>query len=228
MTQGDFRNTLFLPWLNRPDLIGPSGAAMPLATVIINRAIARIEREVRLPCMESAIACAPDANGFLSTIPIPADFLEAQRIEADGRPLQMITPEGFLLKVGASGASVVNNLGAYSYPNRMVGAPAQFFTRVQNNFLMTPYPQRYASLFYYAQFAPMTVDSDTNALLSMAPELAMWAALSYAGSFFRMDEMQEWEMRYQAERDAVKQQALDADNGGGPNIVQSGYDGGYL
>lgn len=207
-------------WLNRSDL------SPAQALVFIQWAQSRLEGEIRLREMESSIGAVPDSNGNLSSIPVPADFLEAQRIEADGTAMQMTTPENLLRQVGAPAPWpwAVDPCGIP--PGIMVGRPPAWFARKEGNFIFVPYPQQYATLYYYARFPTLVNPTDTNLLLTTAPEVLMWGALSYAGDYFRMDEANTWEERYQGRKEAIKELADDADEGGGPQVVQGAYGSG--
>ena len=223
MTLADIR-TEFLDWLNRSD------CTTARATTIIQRAQARIQREVRVPAMESSISASADSNGNLSFITIPGDFLEAQRIIADGKALQMTTPEHLLDETNTSvplltGASTN---GSVPYGTPLLQGGPEFAARVQGQYNLWPYPQSYATLYYYGSFGALVADTDTNTLLTFSPDVLRYAALSYAGDFFRMDERSDWETRYQAEKEALRLLGQDADMGGGPMTVTSAYDGGYL
>ena len=214
--------TLFTDWLDRSDL-----SPTELST-FLNRGLARIHRECRLPCMEKSVRAIPDLQGNLSSLGVPWDFLQAQRFEADGTFLQMVTPEFLLGQTGTpTTMPAFNNTAAYIVPSVLVGAPPQFVARVGGSFRFVPYPQSYAVLYYWGQFPSLRAPTDSNALLDVSPELWVFAALSYAGDMFRMDETEMWEQRYQEERDMLQQVGQDADTAG-PMIVQASYNGGYL
>ena len=222
MSFADIRATT-LDWLNRSD------CTVIRANGFVQQAQARIQRELRVPAMEKSVSAALDTNGLYSSINIPSDFLETQRVEADGRIIRATTPEHLLemrsVSIATSPASSINPVTVAG--TVVPGAPS-FFARVQGQLLLMPFPTSYATLYYYGQFAPLIVDTDGNSLLDFGWDCLLFGALSYAGSFFRMDEVQEWEARYVAERDALRQLGQDADSGGGPMTVAAAYNGGYL
>lgn len=189
MNLGDFR-ALFLGWLNRSD------CTTDLATTFINRGIGRMQRECRLPLMEREyLPTADGSDGSWQTVAIPNDFIAMKDILADG-------------------ISEVNNvsLAKYLTAPAYVGCP-RYYTRRQGNWLFRPYPSSSLSIVYYGQFDALVNDSDTNMLITAAPEVLLWAALAYAADYFKMDDKDAWNQQYTGERDALILQGLDADFG---------------
>jgi hypothetical protein len=193
MNLGDYR-TLFQGWLNRSDC--PNS----LADTFMNRAIARIQREVRIPAMEASYTPA-QTNGTWATVGLPDDFIAMKDVVADCQLVYPVTLDRLLLQ-----------------PNQP-GCP-RFYTRVLGTLQFRPWPVNSLTIYYYGQFGALVNDTDTNALLSAAPEVLLWAHLAYAGDFFKMDEKAQWEQQYEGERDALVQQGHDADFFNSPQGVQ--------
>lgn len=194
-TLADFRSQ-FLDWLNRTDISNAQ------AVNFINLGIARCSRELRLPAMENDVVV--EANGLQSEgITLPDDFLEARTVEADGHACYPLT---------------INQLQRIP---PTVGR-GSCYARDMGTLKFRPYFSTYARLVYYSAFPQLSADTDTTTLFAVSSPCLLFAALSYAGDFLRMDQTTTWEQRYQAERDKLNQQALDVDTLGQPMQVQPG------
>lgn len=201
MNYGDFQ-ALFSNWLNRSDL------DQPMMQTIIERAMARVNREVRIAGMERNYMPTPDQpDGTWSTIPVPEDFIAMEYFVADGRMIDPYTP-GQILRL----------------PD-IAGHP-QGFARFGGYWRLRPRATKSVEIIYYGQFDPVVNPGDTNTLLSAAPEILLWASLSYAGDFFKMpDETPVWEQRYKDEVANLQQQSQDADFFASPQAVAPCHQG---
>lgn len=197
-TRATFRARV-VDWLNRPDMTTAK------ANELIDMAQRRVEKECRLPTMEMSVDAEAEDLG---TITIPYGFLEAQRIEADGVPVSLVTPER-LLRLPQT-----------------AGNPA-WAARIRGDIILRPIPQQYATLYYWGGFDALTADGDTNALLERDDTVLFYAFLSYAADYFRMDELTTWEARYVQERDDINNLAQEADLGPGPQSVLPSWGGEY-
>ena len=66
----------------------------------------------------------------------------------------------------------------------MQGKP-DHFTRQQEALFIHPQPaDGDLTLYYYGDFDALSADSDTNALTETAPDLLMYAALTYAADYY--------------------------------------------
>lgn len=196
MTLGDF-TTLFQGWLNRSD------CTSDLATTFINRGIGRIQRECRLPIMENTYTPALDgADGITwQNVAIPNDFIALKDVLADDVVCYPTTLGRLMQAPAASGTP-------------------HWFTRVGSVWQFRPYPSQYVKIIYYGQFAPLVNPTDTNMLLTVAPEVLLWASLAYGADYFRMDDKAGWESQYEGERDALVMQGQDADFFNSPQAVE--------
>jgi len=80
------------------------------------------------------------------------------------------------------------------------------------------------NFLYYGNFSPFAADgSNDNELTASTPDLALYAALSYAGEQFEHPATDRWEARFQAIKQEVIAMAIDLDAEGGPQYVQSVY-----
>lgn len=201
MTKAEFRDQ-FLDWLNRGDI------SQAQADLLINRALARCNRELRIPAMEKSIVFqSPDGNPF-ERITLPDNFLQLRDVVADGVPCYPV--------------SYSKLIRLPDYPGR-----GSVFARDEGTLAFRPLIQTYARILYVASFSPLTADTDTTELLGISPECLLFAALSYAARFFRLDELETWEQSFATERDTLNQMAIDTDTLGVPVSIEPGQSYNY-
>ena len=206
----DFQG-LLTDWLNRSDL------TQQQVTFLVDRGIARCQRELRLPSMERTASFPPyqqtfvdpvtnvsTSGVFLRQFPIPDDLIEIEYLAADNVILQPV------------------QYHEYMRQPQVIGQP-RVFSRYGGQIFVAPFAQAYCQVIYYGSFDTLSAGTDTNALLGASPEVLLYACLSYAGDLFRMDEAQTWEQRFQAEAQVLRQQAMDTDLGGGPAAIGSAF-----
>lgn len=189
-TLQSFRSQL-LDWLNRTDI------SVAQANTIIARAVSRCSRELRIPEMEKTLTLTVTRNSD-GTIPqvdrmtLPDDFIQVKHLTVDGYPCKPVSYEKLTQLPMEPGRGSV-------------------FAREQGFFVFRPLIQKYVTMIYVAAFSQMNADTDTTSLLSISPECLMFAALSYAGDFFRMQDAATWEQRFQIEKATLNQLAQDRD-----------------
>jgi hypothetical protein len=76
---------------------------------------------------------------------------------------------------------------------------------------------------YFGQFTPLVNDTDENEATTAFPDLVMYAALAFAGDFFRMDSRDFWNQAYEALLQETQDQASQLDETSGSTAVQSAY-----
>lgn len=200
MNYGDFQS-LFTNWLNRSDL------DQPTVQLLIDRAMARVNREARLTGMERTYTPPADQpDGTWTNIPIPTDFIAMEYFMADDHVIDPSTLAQVL-----------------RMPN-VAGRP-HGFARQGGFWQLRPRATKNVTIIYYGQFDPLVDPTDTNILINAAPEVLLWATLSYAGDFFKMEETQTWEQRYQDELSKLQQQSQDADFFASPQGVAPAHAG---
>lgn len=197
----DFRNQLL-------DFLDNQAVSTYQANLKINEAISRCSRELRIPEMEKSVTVqaavdpATQQPVAADRLTLPTDFLEVRSVDADG--------------IACYPVSYNTLMRLPMYPGR-----GSVFARDMGQLVFRPTIKQYVRLVYYGAFSPMVNDTDTTEMLSINPACLQWAALSYLGSFMRMDETADWEARYQQERDTLNQKALDVDTLGQPQQVQA-------
>lgn len=189
MNYGEIR-TQFKAILNRRD------CSNTLADTFLNQALLRCTRELRTPPQESQADMTVDESfvGF----PVPADIIQVIAMMAttaggNQRKIMQLPLSRFL---------EIDNVAA--------GQP-QYYTRIGNFFKFRPTPATGTelSLYYYGEFEPFADDSDETTLGTIAPDLLIYCALSYAADYFMDDRGQAFEARYGQIAQALQDQAYD-------------------
>jgi len=198
MTKAELR-ALVLGRLNRDDCT-PTDADRFIA-----EATDRIQREVlHFPNTERS-AFVDVTTTPLSELAVPADWLETIDLLVGGRPLDQ-QPYRVLVTIPA-------------------GELAVAYARFNGNFHIRGSARQgeRVELLYYGKFTPTPDDGDTNELLSYAPYLAMYGALSAAGDHYQHEKTADWEGRYAHLRDTLRAEIVEATWAGGPLAVAPAY-----
>lgn len=194
MTYGELK-TQFQGLLNRRD-ITPS-----LITTFVQQGISRCQRQLRVPAMEKALVAT--IGSTYNGLTVPGDFLELIDLQN--------SCNRSLSKVDLSTAKVRAAAG-YGIP--------EVFARQGSKWFLGPAPNAADTvrIDYYAEFDAVSADGDTNVLLRVAPDLPMYAALSYAGDYFLDDRAPAFEARYKGILGELQDQA-DSDELAGGAVV---------
>lgn len=150
--------TAMASWLDRTDLTSSLSDFVSLAEV-------DIRNDVRIQAMEQY------ASGTLSgaTLPHPTRYLEARALTVGGKNYIYATPEVFAAKSDA-------------------GASDRIFTAIGQTFYVLNASSGDAyTLIYYAAFASMSADDDTNWLLTNYPNVYLFGACRQAGIYLEDD-----------------------------------------
>jgi hypothetical protein len=194
MTLAEFR-TLFLEWLNRSDCTSAK------ADTFIAQAYGRINRDLRRLATSKVTvdAEADEDDGAFKALPRPAGFLSMDYVLANGEIT--VTPTTFdaLLALPAA-----------------IGTPSRY-CEIDGVFQVRPWAESSLRFSYFGR-ATVPASAATDDLLTNHHTVVLWAALSYAGSFYSMDERSEWEARYQEEKAALTDASLDQE-ASGPQAV---------
>lgn len=187
------------------DLLNRSDITASLTTRFIDNGIARIQRQLRTALNEKKA----DYQITTSTgsFTLPADFLEIISLYKDEFELTRITMSQYR-KLQQSGA---------------VGKP-RHFVREQQNLLVYPTPTSGSlSLYYYSEFPALSSDSDTNNLITVAPDLVIYAALTYAADYYLDERSTLFEQKFQQFLQEVQEQANDQELNGGTQAILPAY-----
>lgn len=174
-------------WLNRTDLT----AVIP---DFISLAEAQHKRDLRLRMQISTTTINTVAG--VSSITLPADFLELENLSVLTSPTQQLTY-----------ATVEQLDGAYP-GNGLTGVPS-LYTIEAGLILLGPTPDSVYSIscLYYANF-PSLSSSSTNLLLTNYPSLYLYASLEQACLYLK-DSQRAAEYKAMYERDVASLQLSD-------------------
>lgn len=198
MNYGDIK-THFEALLNRSD-ITPT-----LTTNFIDQGIARIQRQLRTPLNENIVTYTITTQ--TPSVTVPTDFLEIISLYFGGSELNRIPVAKF--------RPLANN--------PVTGNPT-VFNRQQQNLQLWPQPTSGTlTLYYYGEFAPMTLNSDENTLAAVASDLIIYAALTYAADYYLDERGQLFEDKYNQFLAELQQQADDQELNGGTQSIQPAY-----
>ena len=108
-------------------------------------------------------------------------------------------------------------------PSAVAGNPVMF-TREQSRLKLHPQPTSGTLvLYYYGEFEAMTADSDENVLAQVAPDLIVYAALTYAADWFLDERAELFENKFNQFILEVQEQANDQEMNGGVQSIQPAY-----
>ena len=192
--------------LNRDD------CSTSLAQTFLNQGIARIQRDCRLPSMERAQLITP-ASTPLTELLVPIDLIQVIDLivpvagDTDGRArgLKRVAYRKLL----EYGQSDLPKVFARSQGTFYVRGAVPIGTQIQ--------------LLYYGNFSAFANADSENELSASTPDLAVYAALSYAGDHFEHPMTDKWEGRYQQIKAEVMAMAIDLDTEGGVQVVEPIY-----
>ena len=198
MNYGDIK-THFEALLNRSD-ITPT-----LTTNFIDQSIARIQRQLRTPLNENVSTYTITSQ--TPSISLPNDFLEIISLYLDGTELKRVPMSKF------------REYAANPYAGKPIA-----FARQQSTLLLHPQPSTGdLVLYYYGEFAPMTQNTDENALAAVAPDLIIYGALTYAADFYLDERGPLFEEKFNQFMLEIQEQANDQEMNGGTQSIQPSY-----
>jgi hypothetical protein len=173
-------------WLHRDDLAANIPDFIALAEARISRDL-RIRKQI----VTTTLTAIP-GNQYLA---LPADWIELENLSVQGSPttnLSYVTVEQLNV----------------NYPDKgFVGKPSLYTIEGDNLILgATPDSTYPIILTYYAKF-PALATASTNALMTLAPSIYLFAALSEAAPFISDDvRVQLWDTKYRADMNALQAQ----------------------
>lgn len=132
----------------------------------LQMAIARAQRVLRVPAMETLVEVTTD-DSYDGGVSIPNDLIELIDLIVDNKQLRRV--------------DITTALQAA----RTLGTPT-VYARRGSKFVLGPTPEAdtVIGINYYAELDTLTLDADENFLSSVAPDVIVYAALSYAAGFF--------------------------------------------
>lgn len=196
MTIGNYSKlkTAIADFLNRDDLT----VAIP---TFVSLAEARFNRELRTWRQEVRSTATLDAQYSA----LPADFLQPIRLQI----LDSQTGE-----VAPISTAMMTRLRGERFDE--VGRPTHYaITASGLELFPTPDDDYPASFVYYAKITPLELDSDTNWLLTEAPDAYLYGALVHSAPYLKDDpRIAVWEGLHAAALESLRVQSDDAKYGG--------------
>lgn len=194
--------TTFTTLLNRTDCTDAQ------AIIFVMQGINRIQRELRLPCMERMQLIT--STGTLLQFPVPPDLLQLQDI---------------MIPDLCGGLRALKKLSYRELMKVDVNANTFAYARFQNLYYVrgTLPAGTTIQVLYHGEFTPIPDPTQDNEITESEPDMIVYAALGYAGDFFECPNTDRWLSAYTGLRDSIKQMAEDLEMNGGPAAVQSMY-----
>jgi|TARA_R110000772_G_scaffold92549_5_gene189508 hypothetical protein len=198
MNYGDLK-THFNNVLNRSDI------TTALTTTFIDQGTARVQRQLRTPMQEKVASYTLSSQ--TEYITLPNDFIEIVSIYYANTELSRVPMSKF------------RSLNANNYSGNTTN-----FTRQQEKIYLFPQPSSGTLyLYYYSEFNPMSADSDENALAKVAPDLLIYAGLTYAADYYLDTRSDVFETKFNQFLLEVQEQANDQETNGGVQSIQPTY-----
>ena len=189
----------FKALLNRSDITDT------LADTFLDQGNARIQRSLRIPPMESQHSYSFTSQ--TTKVTLPADFLEAIDLYFDNVSLIRLPMREMQAHL-ASGET---------------GSPV-YFLREGGDLLLHPQPSSgNLVLNYYSIFAELSADSDENILSEVAPDLIIYAALTYAADYYLDDRAEIWTAKFFSFTEELRSQAVEQELSGQLQQIRPAY-----
>lgn len=164
-----------------------------LAGDFITDAVADMERELRVGCME-AVLTQNDWDGIQNAVIIPPDFLEGINLFTNTTELTQCDLQQFINMKDEGGIPT-------------------HFVKIGDRWLLkpTPKPGLNVYLHFYSQSVPLAADSDENVWTRSGLNAIVYQAAGLAADFYQMED--EYAQRFKARADnyiaAIREQDLD-------------------
>lgn len=192
----------FVGRMNRRDMTDA------LADGFLQDAIKRIQRTMRIPCMEKTIIVTVDAtyttNGGIF---IPSDFIKIRSMSYNDIEFPRREDESLVVPM-------LQNVGIPTMYTRRGGlwvfAPTPDGPYLVNGVLTN----NFIRINYWAEFDPMIAPTDETVLTDIADDLMTYAALSYACDHFTDKRGDKYEARYLQIKDDIENQADEDETAG--------------
>lgn len=128
----------------------------------VTLASASIRRDVRVSAMES-LTTGTLSSGVLT---LPSGYLDARQLVVGGNPYEYVTSDQYQIETS-------DNTQEWHY------------TRIGNTLRVVSGGSSSYSLLYYDDFADFSADTDTNWVLTYAPDVYLFCALKFAAVYMK-------------------------------------------
>lgn len=198
MNYGEIKDH-FEALLNRSDITAA------LTETFIDQGIARVQRQLRTPLNENKTTYNITAS--TSSLTLPTDFLEIISLYANEYEIQRITMDKY----------------RELQQNALTGKP-KYFVREQQKLLLYPTPKTGdIFLYYYGEFPALSANTDTNNLTTVASDLVIYAALTYAADYYLDERSGVFEQKYTQFLTEIQEQSNDQELNGGTQAIMPSY-----
>jgi len=186
-------------------LLNRSDNTSALSTTFIDQGTRRITRQLRSGMNEKVQVITLTQQ--TASITLPSDFIEFISLYYRDRELIRLPNSQFR-----------------KYADNPVQGRPDHFTRQQEAIFIHPQPSDgELTLYYYGDFDALSADSDTNALTTTAPDLLIYAALTYAADYYLDERAPLFEQKFQAFLAEIQQQADDQELNGSTQQIAPAY-----
>ena len=180
----------------------------------IQQGIRRLQREVRLPCMEREMATIVTNSGT-SSVFVPTDLLSIQDVLVSDTNTPTPRP---LKKIGYRELVLVNPTTPPSVYARLRGQIGIAGSLNQGAIVR---------VLYYGTFSNLESFAAENEVTAGFPDVAMYAGLVFAASSFTHPSKGSWETDYQTLKTALIDEAVELEMTGGPQAITPLYSEGF-
>ena len=186
-------------------LLNRSDNTSALTTTFIDQGIRRVGRMLRSAMNEKVQVITLTQQ--TASITLPSDFLEIISLYYKDRELVRLPNSQFR-----------------PYADNPIQGRPDHFTRQQEAIFIHPQPSDGdLTLYYYGDFEDLADDTDTNNLTDTAPDLLIYAALTYAADYYLDERATLFEQKFQAFLTEIQEQANDQELNGSTQIIAPAY-----
>lgn len=163
-----------------------------LVTDFIALGEARIYRDLRIRCMETALSSAISSG----VVAVPSGYVELKYAYIDG------SHTGKLTRKTAEWIY-------FNYPTRSADSQPKFIAREADNFIFGPYPDSGYTVkgIYFKRLDALSDSNTTNWFITNAPDILLYASLVEAADHTANDAaMMKWEAKYNQIKDRIQRE----------------------
>lgn len=188
------------------DVLNRSDITTVLTERFIDQGLARIQRSLRVPFMEKQRNYTISSS--TTEITLPNDFIETRDLyHSSGTTLERVSME------------TMQALKA----NNLVGNPTKY-AREQASLLLYPHPSGGTiTLNYYAELDEFTSDSTETTISKVAPDLVIYAGLTFAADFYLDERSPLFEAKFKAFLEELQEQSNDQELNGGTQSISLAF-----
>ena len=176
-----------------------------LADSFLRMGMSRLQRMVRIPSMERSHYITGEVV-TVESFGVPVDLLQINDVFVNGRPLEKKS---------------FRQLMEMRYANPGAIGQCEFYARVGASIFLFPAMPADTEmvLTYYGEFTALATDDAENTATIGLPDLLTYAALTFAGDYFKHDSAPRWEDRFKSMVAETMDEANQLEMTGGSSVV---------